>query len=121
MIKMSRKMKMLKEEFGDKYCICIIDFEPCLYRDFGNGFNVEVSGCNTNNRKTKASLYLWFGTNSPNCIMVKSVYGIEMTANAIDKAVGELYAYSQSLLEQGYNNRNKIFNMIWNDKENENE
>lgn len=121
MIKMSRKMKMLKEEFGDKYCICIIDFEPCLYRDFGNGFNVEVSGCNTNKRNAKANLYLWFGTNSPNCIMVKSVYGIEMTANAIDKAAEELYTYSQSLLEQGYNNRNKIFNMIWNDKENENE
>lgn len=103
MIKVSKKIKALKDALGNKYRICVIDFEQCLYRDFGNGFNVEISGCNTNKHNAKANLYLWFGTNPPNCIMEKSVYGIEMTANAIDKAVEELHTYSQSLLEQGYN------------------
>lgn len=115
MISILPKLKRLEKEIGDKYRICIIDFEPCLYRTFGNGFNVEVSGCNTTKRKTKASLYLWFGEGI-NSIQVKSVHDIERTANAIDKAVEELYTYSQRLLEQGYNNRDKIFDMIWSNK-----
>ena len=115
MIRILPKLKRLEKEIGDEYYICIIDFEPCLYRKFGNGFNIEVSGCNTTKRNTKASLYLWFGEGI-NSIQVKSVHGIERVANAIDKAAEELYDYSQNLIEQGYNSREKIVDMIWNNK-----
>lgn len=35
----------LKKALGANYSIRTIDLEKCLYRDFGNGFNVEISGC----------------------------------------------------------------------------
>ena len=45
--------------FGDKYEITIIDLEHVIRRDFGNGYDVEISGVNTSSRKRKANLYVW--------------------------------------------------------------
>lgn len=44
----------LKKALGENYSIRTIDLEKCLYRDFGNGFNVEISGCSRANRKCPA-------------------------------------------------------------------
>ena len=47
---MKEKDKVLQalcDGLGEKYEIMMIDLERCIYRDFGNRFEVEVSGVHT--------------------------------------------------------------------------
>ncbi len=101
----------LKKILGGNYTICVIDWEKCLYRDFGNGFNVEISGCSRANRKGAATLYLWYGDDGPASIIVETVRGVGRSAEEIGAAVDNLYAHSQWLLANGYDNRDKLFNL----------
>lgn len=53
-----KKLKAALDYMGVPYCIKTIDLEKCLYRDFGNGFDVEVSGlCSM--RKNAVTVYIW--------------------------------------------------------------
>ena len=99
----------LKKALGANYSICTIDLEKCLYRDFGNGFNVEISGCSRANRKCPATLYFWYGDRAPDCIIVKTVRDVGRSAEAIDEAVEQLFDYSNQLLASGYTDRDKLF------------
>lgn len=105
-------LRELKLTLGDKYTIKSIDWEKCLYRDFGNGFNVEISGCSRANRKGSATLYLWFGSTLYDCLIVKTVRDVGRSAEEIDAACDDLYEYSQSLIAHGYDSREKLFNLI---------
>lgn len=107
--KKNPSLRELKKALGREYLIKNIDMEKCLYRDFGNGFNVEVSGCSQANSKDPANIYLWFGTDAPDCIMVKSMQDVGRDADSIKEAVESLYKYSKELLAQGYDTRDKIF------------
>ena len=107
-------LKELKETLGEKYTICTIDWEKCLYRDFGNGFNVEISGCSRANHKGYATLYLWFGNTAYDCFCVKSVGNVGRSAAEIGAACDDLYEYSQSLIAHGYDSRDKLFNLKYN-------
>ena len=102
----------LKNQLGTEYRICTIDCERCLYRDFGNGFNVEISGVNSRRKGHKVTLYLWYGEKSPGCIIVKTVRDIERSAKAISIEIENLKNYSNSLIENGCNNRDAIINML---------
>ncbi len=104
-------LKELKLARGDRYRLLSIDWEKSLYRDFGNGFNVEISGCSRANRKGPATLYLWFGEHPYNWLIVKTVHDVGRSAEAISEAVEELYDYSRSLIAQGYNDRDKLFRL----------
>ena len=92
---------------GKDYCIKTIDMEKCLYRDFGNGFNVEISG--TGKRYRTFTIYLWFGTKYPDCIIAKTVKDVPKSANELNKVVESLRDYAQELRSQGYDTRDKIF------------
>lgn len=96
-------IKALCKSLGSDYCVREIDFEPVIYRDFGNGFNVEVSGVYTTGTKKKATIYLWHGDRQPECIIVKTVR--EVPREDIQSTVEELLEYSNSLLAQGLDNR----------------
>ena len=102
----------LRKQLGPEYRICTIDFERCLYRDFGNGFNVEISGANSRRAGKKVNLYLWYGTETGSCLIVKKVYDVERTAEAIGSAVDNLKDYSDALIRHGYDNRDAIFLML---------
>lgn len=99
----------LKMALGENYSIRTIDLEKCLYRDFGNGFNVEISGCSRANRKCPATLYLWFGDRAPDCIIVKTVRDVGRSAEAIGEAVEKLYVCSEQLIANGYADRDRLF------------
>lgn len=75
----------LKKALGADYRIYNIDLERCLYRDYGNGFDIEISGVSRANRKCPATLYLWF-TREGNPMIVKTVHNVRRTANAIAAA-----------------------------------
>ena len=98
----------LKKRLGDDYQICDIDLERCLYRDFSNGFNVEISGVSRAKLNGSATLYLWFGTELPDCLIVKTVKGIGRTAKAIGAAVNELHELSQQLIACGCADRRSL-------------
>ena len=104
-------LKELKNGLGSEYSIRTIDLEKCLYRDFGNGFNVEISGCSDGRSKRKATLYLWFGDKRPDCLIVKTVHDVKRFVVSIESAVEELYKYSQSLIAQGYDNWDKLIQL----------
>ena len=55
-------MKQLCEALGPRFSIQMVDMEQVICRDFGNGYNVEVSGTNTASIKNVATIYLWVGT-----------------------------------------------------------
>ena len=55
----TKHMKELCEELGKEYAIKIIDCEWVIYRDFDNGFDVEISGVDTTSPRKRATIYLW--------------------------------------------------------------
>ena len=95
-------IKQLKKQFGYKYRIMYMDLALCLYRDFGNGFDVEIYGVSDNMRNSPVTLYLWYGDKEKGFINIKRVKNIEHNAEAIHTAVEELYKLSESILAQGY-------------------
>ena len=101
----------LKKQLGPEYRICTIDLERCLYRDFGNGFNVEISGVSSRKKRRKATLYLWYGDKAPDCLIVKTVHNIDRSASAIGSEADCLMDYSNGLIQHGYNNRDALFHI----------
>ena len=102
----------LKKQLGPEYRICTIDLERCLYRGFGNGFNVEISGVSSGKKRLKAPLYLWYGDKAPDCLIVKTVHNIDRSASAIGSEADCLRDYSNGLIQHGYNNRDALFHML---------
>ena len=59
---MKEKDKVLQalcDGLGENYKLMEIDLERCIYRNFGNRFEVEVSGVHTAKQNKKATIYLW--------------------------------------------------------------
>ena len=52
-------MKKLCKKLGPEYRIASIDLERIIYRNFGNGYDIEISCVNTNSQKKNARIYLW--------------------------------------------------------------
>ena len=96
----------LCKKLGKAYHICYIDLERCIYRDFGNGFNLEISCTHTISKRKKAKLYLWFGE----CFIVRKVYGVAQ--EDIGTVAEELYEYTKQLINQGYDNRIALLDML---------
>lgn len=63
MSKRDTMIRALCKSLGVDYRVTTIDLERVIYRDFGNGFNVEISGMYTSSMKKKATIYLWYGDN----------------------------------------------------------
>jgi len=110
MSKQDTMQNALCRELGKDYCIRTIDMERCIYRDFGNGFNVEVSGMRTSSMRKRANLYLWFG-DGYGAIIVRTVYRVERSA--IGSVCDELLEYSEQLLAAGYNDAHSLLHMMY--------
>ena len=92
--KMSKRDTMIRalcKSLGVDYRVTTIDLERVIYRDFGNGFNVEISGMHTSSMKKKATIYLWYGDTMTECIIVKTVRDIPR--ELIGENVEELMKY----------------------------
>ena len=107
MAKKDVEIRALCKSLGKEYRICTIDFERVIYRDFGNGFNVEISGVYTKKEKKNATLYLWHGDTQPECLVVKTVR--DVPRESISGEVEQLLHYSNSLLADGLDTRDKLF------------
>lgn len=115
MSKSDTVQRELCRKLGEEYRIVRIDLEKVIYRDFGNGFNVEVSGTHTTRKDKTATIYLWYGDRIDSCLIVRKVKNVAF--EDIHEVVEELLEYSNELVEKGYDNRDKIFRhvyKIWN-------
>ena len=107
MTKKDKAIQELCDSLGGDYKVQDIDLETCIYRDFGNGFDVEISGVYTTSQKKKATIYLW-------CVGEGHYFQIVRIANGvardeIGKVVEELFAYSEELIAQGYDSYKKFW------------
>lgn len=55
----TKRMRDLCNELGKEYSIKVIDGETVIYRDFHNGYDVEISGVDTTDPHNRATIYLW--------------------------------------------------------------
>ena len=109
MSKRDTMIRALCKSLGVDYRVTTIDLERVIYRDFGNGFNVEISGMHTSSMKKKATIYLWYGDTMTECIIVKTVRDIPR--ELIGENVEELMKYSNLLIAQGYDSYDKLFRL----------
>ena len=100
------KQNALCKSLGPDYRILCIDLERCIYRDFGNGFDVEISGTYTTSNRKTATVYLWY---VPEKITVKRISGVKQSD--IGKVVDELYQFSQELLRKGITDRDTLWSI----------
>ncbi len=92
-------IRNLAKKLGTGYRIEIIDFEHVIYKDFGNGFNVEISGMHTTSERKKATIYLWFGNTFSNYVIISQVNHISQSD--IGKVVDNLYEISEMCIKNG--------------------
>lgn len=109
MSKRDTMIRALCKSLGVDYRVTTIDLERVIYRDFGNGFNVEISGMHTSSMKKKTTIYLWYGDTMTECIIVKTVRDIPR--ELIGESVEELMKYSNLLIAQGYDSYDKLFRL----------
>ena len=98
------KQNALCKSLGPEYKVMYVDGERCIYRDFGNGFDVEISGTYTTSNRKTATIYLWY---MPEKMTVKRVSSVKQSD--IGKVVDELYKFSQELLKEGITDRNALW------------
>ena len=103
MSKCDTALRSLCKQLGPEYRIYCIDLEKCLYRDFRNGFNVEISGVHTTSQKRLATLYLWYGEK----MIVKTVH--DVARSDISNAVDELLRYTEQLIHDGKDNWDALY------------
>ena len=85
----------LCRELVKEYRVRYVDWERCIYRDFGNGFNVEVSGTHTTSKRRKAVIFLWYGSAfTVTCIK-------EVSFSEIGNVINRLYDYTCELCRTG--------------------
>ena len=87
---MSQLEKVCKA-LGADYSIQSIDWEDVIYRDFHNGYDVEISGLGFRN---KATIYLW----ENKCRIVDTRYNVELAR--IHEVVEELYREGNKWIEK---------------------
>ena len=104
MSKSDVKQNALCKSLGPEYKIMYIDGERCIYRDFHNGFDVEISGTHTTSDSKTANIYLWY---MPEKMTVKRVGDVKQSD--ISKVVDELYKFSQELLHKGITDRKALW------------
>ena len=103
MSKCDVKQNALCKSLGPDYLILYIDLERCIYRDFGNGFDVEISGTHTTSNRKTATVYLWY---VPEKMTVKRVSAVKQSD--IEKVVDELYKFSQAFAKRNHRPRHFV-------------
>ncbi len=88
---LSPHLRKLCRQLGPDYETTIIDLEYVIRRDFGNGYDLEISGVNTSSLKRKATLYVWKDKKH----IVEKIYNV--ARDNIGSIADELYQKYSSL------------------------
>ena len=93
----------MQKELGVPYEIKNIDCEPCLYRNFKNGFDLEICGVYSRRRKQNRRIFICLWQVKRYFTIVAEVSEIPYNAQAIHTVAEMLYAYSNKLLAEAHN------------------
>ena len=89
-------MRQLCRELGPEYIIRELDLERVIYRDFGNGYNVEISAANTSSKRKPVNLYLWRGED-------RKIGGrLRVPQDSIHEEVERLSAFTETILPEDF-------------------
>ena len=69
-----RYISELCEKCGKDYTLKTIDFERCIYRNLGNGYDMEI--CLVSDRHKRASIYVWWNDPTGGYKVVESHHDI---------------------------------------------
>ena len=89
-------MRQLCRELGPEYIIRELDLERVIYRDFGNGYNVEISAANTSSKRKPVNLYLWRGEDR------KIRSRLRVPQDKIHEEVEKLRAFTETILPEDF-------------------
>ena len=89
-------MRQLCCDLGPEYIIRELDLERVIYRDFGNGYNVEVSAANTSSKRKPVNLYLWRGEDR------KIGSRLQVPQDRIHEEVERLRAFTETILPEDF-------------------
>ena len=89
-------MRQLCRELGPEYIIRELDLERVIYRDFGNGYNVEISAANTSSKRKPVNLYLWRGEDR------KIGSRLRVPQDSIHEEVEKLRAFTETILPEDF-------------------
>ena len=59
MDKLKEPIKKVVDTLGEQYTLMCIDEDWCLYRDLGNGYDIEVNLSGTKKLTLNATVYVW--------------------------------------------------------------
>lgn len=68
---------------GNAYQVIFFDLEKVIYRDFMNGYEIEISGLNGKKRDKTARIYLWHNRST----IVNQVSVHPVTPKALQNAI----------------------------------
>lgn len=85
----TKGIKNICKQLGNEYCIRLFDFEQVIYRDFGNGYDVEVSGLNHNRKTFKATIYVWNAEKNHIVKTISNIDSIELLAEKLSEVTAE--------------------------------
>lgn len=88
----TKGLKAICEKLGNQYSIRLFDLEQVIYRDFGNGYDVEVSGLNHNNEKFNATIYVWNKKKPVIIEKFKNINSFEMLENTLSEITAKYSA-----------------------------
>lgn len=81
----TKRLKEICAKLGDNYSVRLFDLEQVIYRDFGNGYDVEVSGLNHNRNEYDAVIYVWRTEPNSICETIKNIHSFEAILSALNK------------------------------------
>lgn len=92
----------LCRSLGSEYEIKVIDLERCIYRDFHNGFEIEISGSYTTSKKMRCSIYLWYDQRGP------FLNYHDIPQDRLPEVLGFYEKLIEQLIERGLNTPEKM-------------
>ena len=103
----TRHIKDLCKFLGDEYEVVIIDFEYVIYRNFGNGYEIEVSGANTNSKNKPVTIFLW-------CTAPMNVIGCinGVPHNDIAECIDFMYIFSEYYKDAAPKTQEKLLELF---------
>lgn len=54
-----KRINEVLEALGDSYALKVIDYEWCIHRDLGSGYDIEISGLDNRRKKLNIAVYVW--------------------------------------------------------------
>ncbi len=78
-------MRQLCRSLGEQYKITVIDLERVIYRNFGNGYDVEICNMNTSILRKTADIFVWKDRQK----IIERLHGVPQTE--IGSTVDALY------------------------------